>query len=83
LWQWKRPTRLEAATVHHSVPGNVTIVLFSESGERMKQASVPKVIKTSEQWRAQLSANAYDITRNADTEMAFTGKYWNLHDRGL
>ena len=83
LWQWKRPARLEAAAVHQGEPGNVTIVLFSESGERLKQASVSKVIKTPGQWRAQLSGNAYDITRNADTEVAFSGKYWNLHDKGL
>ena len=31
----------------------------------------------------QLSGNAYDITRNADTGVAFSGKYWNLHDKGL
>ena len=42
-----------------------------------------KVVKTDEQWRQQLSANAFDITRHADTEMAFTGKYWNLHEKGL
>ena len=24
-----------------------------------------------------------DITRNADTEIAFSGKYWNLHDKGM
>jgi peptide-methionine (R)-S-oxide reductase len=40
-------------------------------------------VKTSDEWRQQLSANAYDITRNADTEMAFTGQYWNLHDTGI
>jgi peptide-methionine (R)-S-oxide reductase len=49
----------------------------------LKKVQIAKVIKASEEWRKQLSANAYDITRNADTEMAFSGAYWNLHEKGL
>ncbi len=81
LWQWRDTTTTEAAAAAH--PGNVEIILFSDQGERLKAATVPKVVKTAAEWRKQLSANAYDITRNADTEMAFSGKYWNLHDKGL
>ena len=81
LWQWRRPRLLKAAA--SSEPKDVTIVLFSDSGQRLKKVQVARVIKTPEEWRKQLSANAYDITRNADTEMAFSGAYWNLHDKGL
>jgi peptide-methionine (R)-S-oxide reductase len=44
---------------------------------------VPKVVKTEAEWRQQLSSNAFDITRHADTEVAYSGKYWNLHDKGI
>ena len=81
LWQWRRPRLLKAA--ESSGPREVTVVLFSDSGQRLKKVHVAKLIKTPEEWRKQLSANAYDITRNADTEMAFSGAYWNLHDKGL
>ena len=64
-------------------PKDVTIVLFSDSGERLKKVQIAKVIKTSAEWRKQLPSGAFDITRNADTEIAFTGKYWNLHDKGI
>jgi peptide-methionine (R)-S-oxide reductase len=80
LWQWKRPRILEANAASASEPREVTVVLFSDSGERLKKVSIAKVIKTPDEWRKQLSPNAYDITRNADTELAFSGKYWNLHD---
>jgi len=80
-WQWVKPRTLHASGANK--PGEVTIVLFSASGERLKQARIPRVIKTDAEWRKQLSSNAYDITRNADTEFAFSGKYWNLHDKGL
>ncbi|HZC24587.1 MAG TPA: peptide-methionine (R)-S-oxide reductase MsrB [Candidatus Binatia bacterium] len=81
LWHWKRPRVLEARAA--SEPSQVTVVLFSDSGERLKKVTIAKVIKTPAEWRKQLSPNAYDITRNADTEIAFSGKYWNLHEKGL
>jgi peptide-methionine (R)-S-oxide reductase len=83
LWHWKSRGALEAVSAATNVPKDVTVVLFSDSGERLKKTTIPRVTKSPDQWRQQLSSNAYDITRNADTEMAFTGKYWNLHDKGL
>ncbi len=83
LWQWRKPRLLEANAAALPEPKDITIVLFSDSGERLKKVTIAKVIKTPDEWRKQLSPNAYDITRNADTEVAFSGKYWNLHDKGL
>jgi len=82
LWQWKKPAVLEAASAA-SEPKAVTIVLFSDSGQRLKQVRIAQVIKTAAEWRKQLPSGVFDITRNADTEIAFSGKYWNLHDQGL
>jgi peptide-methionine (R)-S-oxide reductase len=82
LWQWRRPTILQAA-VAPGEPKEVTVILFSDAGERLKQVHIAKVVKTDDEWRQQLSGNAFDITRHADTEIAYSGKYWNLHDKGL
>lgn len=81
LWQWKRPVVLKAAPVPE--PKEVTIVLFSDTGQRQKQVHVFKIFKTEAEWRKQLPSGVFDITRNADTEIAFSGKYWNLHDQGI
>jgi peptide-methionine (R)-S-oxide reductase len=63
---------------------DVLIVQFSDTtGERLGTARVPKVVKSDDDWRKQLSPLAYQITRQAGTERAFTGAYWNLHDKGL
>jgi len=70
----------EAAT---SAPQEVTIVEFSDSGERQQTVKVPKLTKSEAEWRKQLASNAFDITRHDDTEMAFTGKYWNEHGKGI
>jgi peptide-methionine (R)-S-oxide reductase len=80
LWQWRKPTVLKAAPAE---PKEITVVLFSDAGERQKTVRIAKVVKTEEEWRAQLSTNAFDITRHADTEIAYSGKYWNLHDQGV
>jgi peptide-methionine (R)-S-oxide reductase len=85
LWQWRMSHLFEAdaAPPAASVPKEVTVVLFSDSGQRLKKVKVAKVIKTAEEWHKQLPSGVYDITRNADTEIAYTGKYWNLHDKGI
>jgi len=41
-----------------------------------------KISKTDEQWRAQLSAEQFQVTRKHGTERAFTGQYWDSKDAG-
>jgi len=83
LWALKRPEVMSVAAAKEGPPQEVTIVQFSNSGERLKTVKIPKVVKSEAEWKKQLSANAFDITRHADTEFAFSGQYWNLHDDGL
>ena len=75
--------RLIAAAMPKGDPGEVTIVQFSDDGKKLQQVRVPKVVKSEDEWRKQLSEGEFDITRHADTEIAFSGKYWNLHDKGF
>ncbi len=81
LWSLRKPRLAEAGSTE--TPEEVTIVMFSDAGEQLKTVQVPKVIKSEAEWRKQLTSNAFDITRRADTELAYSGKYWNLHDKGL
>jgi peptide-methionine (R)-S-oxide reductase len=82
LWQWRKLRAVEVVSAA-SGPKEITVVLFSDAGERQKKVTIAKVVKTDAEWRKQLDSNAFDITRRADTEIAFTGKYWNLHEKGI
>ena len=42
-----------------------------------------KVEKTDEQWRKELTPDQYDVLRQAGTERAFAGAYWNNHEKGV
>ena len=64
-------------------PQPVKIVLFDDQGNQLHTVTMPKLVKSARDWKHQLSGNAYDITRRADTEMAFTGSLWKQHAKGL
>src|SRR5271170_5775857 len=74
---------VEASGTGANAPGMVSVVNFSDDGKNLGKETVPKVIKTEAEWKAQLSPNAYDIARRADTEMAYTGATWNEHGKGI
>ena len=41
------------------------------------------VTKTDAEWQKQLSPEAYRVTRKEGTERAYTGKYWDNHEKGI
>jgi peptide-methionine (R)-S-oxide reductase len=83
----KKSNTAEVEAPKHSVPAGqpkeVTIVEFTDSGERKDTVHVPKLVKTENEWRQQLSPQVFNVTREDGTEMAFTGKYWDNHEAGL
>lgn len=63
-------------TKPHDVQSNPSFYL-SPTGD-----TIQKVTKTDEQWRTELSPMEFNVLRQAGTERAYTGAYWDNHDTG-
>jgi peptide-methionine (R)-S-oxide reductase len=81
LFSLRRPRVIEAAA--SPGPVEVTIVQFNDAGQRLGKVKMARLGKTDEEWRRQLPSGVFEITRHADTELAYSGKYWDLHDKGI
>lgn len=42
-----------------------------------------KIDKTDAEWQAELSPEQFQVCRLKGTERAFTGKYWDKHEKGV
>ncbi len=72
-----------AAKAAGKAGGTVTIVEFDDSGNRKGVVTVEKIVKSDAEWRKQLNAEQFEVTRKEGTERAFSGKYAETHDDGL
>ncbi len=80
-WAFERRTReLERLA---SLPVLVTIATFDDSGRRTGVARTLRIHRADDEWRKRLAVDQFQMTRRADTELAFTGAYWNFHGDGL
>jgi peptide-methionine (R)-S-oxide reductase len=73
----------EAAVAPTANPGRVSLVEFSNDGKRLRTVQVDKLVRSDAQWRKQLSPLAFEVTRHAGTERAFTGPLLNEHRKGV
>lgn len=42
-----------------------------------------KIVKTDDEWKRQLTPEQYAVTRRKGTEPAFSGAYYDLHEKGI
>jgi peptide-methionine (R)-S-oxide reductase len=66
-----------------SATGPVKIIKFADDGTSQGALTTPKIQKSAAQWKSQLSALQFDVTRRAATEWAFTGTLHDEHRAGL
>jgi peptide-methionine (R)-S-oxide reductase len=61
----------------------VSIVEFTNAGQKKGTIVTDKVVKSDAEWRKQLSPEQYKVTRRAGTEPPFDNAYFNLHEKGI
>jgi methionine-R-sulfoxide reductase len=61
----------------------IQVRFADDKGEPGPLVSTPKVIKTDAEWRKQLTADQYRITRDEGTEPAFCGNLLDNHKPGV
>lgn len=80
---WLRSPLLSAANANFSDgTDTVTVIQFSDSGQKLGPAHVKKAHKTDAEWKQQLTPLQFDVTRKQGTERAFSGQY-DIHEKGL
>jgi peptide-methionine (R)-S-oxide reductase len=72
-----------AAAVALAKGGTVKIVEFDAAGRKKGAVTVEKIVKTDAEWKKQLDAGQFEVTRRKGTERAGTGKYAKTHDDGI
>jgi peptide-methionine (R)-S-oxide reductase len=82
-WRYAESQRWAVKAAPDSRAAMVSIVEFTGAGARRGVCSVPRIIKSDDEWRTQLGRGVYEIARKGDTEFAFSGEYWNLDEKGL
>jgi len=63
--------------------GKVKIVEFDANGNKTGVVEVDRVVKTEAEWKKQLDAEQFEVTRHEGTERAGSGKYAYNHADGL
>jgi hypothetical protein len=72
-WRFTERNRpLHAEVESAGLPKSVTIIEFTDAGQRISTVTVDRIVKTEAEWKKQLSPDSFEVTRHAATERPYT-----------
>jgi peptide-methionine (R)-S-oxide reductase len=83
MFAWLKYPNHSQASANVATDDTVTVIQFTDAGKKIGAARVPKVNKSDAEWQKQLTPLQFEVTRKQGTERAFTGEYFNLHEKGM
>jgi peptide-methionine (R)-S-oxide reductase len=61
----------------------VELVHVSDDGKTRETVHLKKIVRSEAEWKQDLPAEDFCVMRQQGTERAFTGKYWDNHEKGI
>jgi peptide-methionine (R)-S-oxide reductase len=65
------------------LPKTVTIIEFTDAGQKKSSVTIARIVKTEEEWKKQLPPASFEVARHAGTEPPYTNENPNAHAKGV
>jgi methionine-R-sulfoxide reductase len=74
-----QPNKQAPKNIENKINSNM---LLKPNNPYYSNTDTSKLVLEDSVWKRILPADVYEVSRHADTERPFTGKYWNTEDKG-